>query len=514
MVVCGVWSVSRGQDINFDQRQYHFYNAYALVHGRIDFDSSPAGAQTFLSQYYNIPFFYLALHAPPRVTGFVMGAVHGLNVWLVGVIAWTVFADFRQRSRIFAAAGATAFGVWSPAFITGLGTSLGDLAVSIPALAGVACISRKIAEVDRSARAPTRVWPMYVVGGLGIGIGAGLKWSETPFAVGVVVALVLLAVARRMPARAALFVACGSALGFVATTAWWSYQLWTRFGSPFFPYYNRIFKSPYYPDRSFFEVAGRYPLGGISGVLGLPFSTLATSRRVSPLDLRDWRFALIVVLIVIAVVTLLIRRQRPTLTTPAWFVLLTSGATYVVWALTFRIERYLAPIELLSGIILVLLLSMTIANRRVVAAAFVGVTIAVAAAVKTPDYGHIPFGPSWYAVGLPPMALTPNSMVIIASLDPVSYVIPTFPPDTRFVRVYSAAFVTPDITTAYTEAQDRMIAAHRGPFFLMARKASLAFDAHAAAYKGFALTGAPCQTIANRVDPLVLCPLKLGPAPK
>ena len=47
IIIGGTSAYLLGQDQNWDLLNYHFYNAYALFHGRIFMDFAPAGIQTY-----------------------------------------------------------------------------------------------------------------------------------------------------------------------------------------------------------------------------------------------------------------------------------------------------------------------------------------------------------------------------------------------------------------------------------------------------------------------------------
>ena len=81
-----------GQDANTDLHRYRFYIGHAFVHGRLDSDLVPAGLGTFLNPTLDA-FHYLGIaHLPPRVLGFLLGALQGLNPALVFLLARRLLA--------------------------------------------------------------------------------------------------------------------------------------------------------------------------------------------------------------------------------------------------------------------------------------------------------------------------------------------------------------------------------------------------------------------------------------
>ena len=55
-----------GQDANWDLRNYHWYNAYALLNGRYGIDLLPAQTPTFYNPALDVPFYLLATHVPAQ----------------------------------------------------------------------------------------------------------------------------------------------------------------------------------------------------------------------------------------------------------------------------------------------------------------------------------------------------------------------------------------------------------------------------------------------------------------
>jgi len=101
----GVWSISIGQDANWDLFNYHFYNPYALINDRIGFDYAPAQVQTYLNPLPDIPYYLAAQVLSPIQVSFCLGMIHSLNAILVYAIARLFFRKERFsliRSRVFA----------------------------------------------------------------------------------------------------------------------------------------------------------------------------------------------------------------------------------------------------------------------------------------------------------------------------------------------------------------------------------------------------------------------------
>jgi hypothetical protein len=499
MSIFGVWSLSRGQDVNFDQRNYHMYGVWALFHDRFAVDFAPAGLGTFLPPYHNIPFFYMALNAPPRFTGFVMGATQGVAAWLVVVIAWRLLPQMPTVVRACLSLLAMIVGSWAPGVIATIGTSFGDITTAIPILAAVAVLVR-----PSGANATTRA---LVLAGALVGVAAALKPTQGVYVVALLLVLLALVPFGRVRLRA--FVACGSAAAatFSLCSVSWMWMLWTRYESPVFPSFNNLFRSPYYPPTA--TADSRWRARGLADMIDTPIEFVTARMRFGEIALRDGRWLIIVLLLLFLLVA---RRSLRAWLRVAPFgevlVVLFCAAGFGLWTVVWTYHRYLVPLEFLSGVVVLLLVRRLVRDREQFVAIYALTTAAVIVSVVGPDHGHLPWGSRWYDTRLPPIALRPSAMVVMATSEPISYVIPSFPPSVRFVRVYSQGFLE-GAETAYTTKMRAAIDAHRGELLFMGYERDIPIDEQRLVPYGVALDGSPCEMIRNRLESdLVVCRLR------
>src|SRR5689334_19178918 len=74
-LLLGLLSVALGQDEGWDMRNYHLYNAYAVLHGRVGFDFAPGGFQSYFNPTLELPYFLLTSWLAPQLVAFIFGAV-------------------------------------------------------------------------------------------------------------------------------------------------------------------------------------------------------------------------------------------------------------------------------------------------------------------------------------------------------------------------------------------------------------------------------------------------------
>jgi len=416
----------RGQDVDYDQLNYHFYSAYAFLHHRLTQDAAPAG---LIHSYFNplayVPFYWLVGHLSARPAIFILGVWHGFNAWLVLLIAWRVTGGLARSRRIALASAAVAISLASPMALAEWASSFSDITTSLLILGGVAALIRAAPEDGWRGRA---VW-MFAASGL-IGLAIGLKLTNAIYAPAVLVCCFIGSLGLRAKLQNVLAAAGGGACGVLATGGFWYLRLWQVFRDPVFPYYDAVFKSPELaPVKalhgvSFFD--RRFLPGGIWQGLGLPFRWLHVNTTTCELPFRDIRFALLLCLLLIAV-CLGVLRTRLSLPRPsaaqgrllAFFVV-----TFAVWAYQFGIQRYIVGLEFLAGpaIIVGLLLILPPLGASVASVCIAGLCLAT---VVTPNFGRIKAHRNWYEMQLPE-ALQKPALVFVQG-NALSYVVPFLP---------------------------------------------------------------------------------------
>jgi hypothetical protein len=94
VAVAGLVSWRRGQDANWDLQNYHYYNAWALLTGRLDRDIAAAQLQTYLNPLLDVPFYLMvAADWPPRLIAFALAVPAGVGAWLLAKCLLILFRD-------------------------------------------------------------------------------------------------------------------------------------------------------------------------------------------------------------------------------------------------------------------------------------------------------------------------------------------------------------------------------------------------------------------------------------
>ena len=508
-IACASLSVILGQDANWDLRNYHYYNAYAYLNKRIGFDYGVAQIQTYLNPTLDIPFFLLINTLRPMWVGFVIGTLHGLNLWLTFLIANCITASWDSVRKLPFLLACAAAGMYGPGAVSELGTQFHDLTLTAPVLASLLLLLRHAALIERSAEHHVPASAI-VASGLFLGTATGLKYTNGIYIPGGAIAVLLLA-ARSHTSVQTLAKWMFSVLVAMAVGAGhWMYELWRHFGTPFGAFFNGIFRSPYFEPTTF--VNTRFFPTTVLQTLFYPFYFCCQGPFFQA---RDIRFVLIYSLFVILVLAWLARLGRSTrscryavigpIPLTYYMLMVFFVGSYVVWQTLFSIYRYAIALELLGPVLVYVLLSRLIARLDTRLIASVALFILIGITMKAPDWGRTQWRETFFGT-LPPAIPDPSrSIVIMTSLEPLAYVVPAFPPAVRFVRIHSN-FFGPESTTRMAMEIRSLVRAHQGPLFLLSHSVAIADSAgHLAAY-GLRLRSQSCVRLRNHLDDgIVFC---------
>ena len=491
IVLAGAASIALRQDSSWDLLNYHYYNAWAFVHGRFGIDWAPAQLQTFYSPYLDLPFYAMvAAGWPPMAIAFALAAPTGIGWYCFARMADHLFAGQRV-----AAVGAIAIGVTAPMSVSLIGTTMNDWYVAAFVMVALWLVVRPVPSTRTLAVAAALV-----------GLAAGLKLTGALFGLGFLAAVATLGADWRERARHVL--AAGLAMGaaFAIAAGPWMWVLYERFGNPLFPYYNDLFRSPWADPVRF--TATRFGPQSLLEWAIFPYEMLwKIEGFVAEPEFRDARPALLYTLALAALVA------RPPALPGArreWrFLAVFFLAAFLAWAVMYRIFRYLVPLEMV-GALFIAWFVVRLTRGRHLAIAFAAVLAAVIVTAKFPTWWRQRFDQQFFVVAMPPVK--PNALVLLVAPEPMSYVLPSLPADARFAGLVSN-FNDPARTNRLQESIAGSIRDHRGPIYALAVPPGREEGREALARMG--LARASCANVVTnmRVSPLELCELRSLPPP-
>jgi len=454
-------SLLLGQDTNWDLRNYHYYNPHAWLTGRLSLDIAPAQLQSYFSPISDIPY-YLMVKAgyPSWLVGSILAIPAAIALFFIGMVSVAVLPPSTGRVPlmsilILSITGASGFSVIGSTQSEWHVTALFSAALWILVQYGI---------VDDAFKNKKLISIWFTSGLLG-GLAVGLKLTGGVYAIAL--ACMCFSITGHWIARLknTLILACGGIVGFSVTFLPWGLEMWSRFNNPFFPIFNHIFQSPMTEFISYADT--RYATKSIWELVSLPFRLMIENVSVvSEMHLRDWRLALGLPSVAwMAFATSRFSTERSAVWRPLFVFCFVS---YVIWASFSSIYRYAETLELMMPLAIVAV-TLSIFQKWQKTAVLV-VTVILMLTTRCPDLGRLPHGDNAVVSSIPD--LPPGSMVIIATLEPVAYVVPSLPPEIPVIALVNN-FMRPGAWRTQLQIQATQRAMnHDGPLWLLSKNAS------------------------------------------
>ncbi len=501
IVSCIIFAMNFGQDINWDLLNYHYYSGYSFLNNRLGVDVAPSQQQTWLNPLPSLLGYVLITFTPPRFAAASLAGISSLAVILVFVIARLSLKSERQENQFFSIAIAVLVSVaafLSPMFMSELGTTFNDSFGASVILAALATLfagsfSRK----------------SYFLAGLFLGVALALKLTNAFYVIAWVVAVM---VVERQRSLSPLFVSgFGAALTYLPFGGIWNIYLYLTYGNPLFPYYNQIFKSDFYKHimisddrfkaKNFAQALDyfrQWPIGGH------PTSEVVFS------DVRFTFIFLLIPLIFLIFLYLWISGKRKCVSVfnskTCVFILTFCLVAFVFWLHMFGIQRYAVALEMLSPLVIVIMLSFILQDKRILFAAAFAAVLFIGASVVKANWGRLSFTQDWFGVEVPTELRGEGVLFVMLSDAPMAYVIPFLPASDVFVRIEGNLPVFQQ--TGLEQVINEKISNHRGPIWTLA-PAGYNQNGSAAILTQFGLRsgGGNCVEIVTKAGGMVSCQL-------
>ncbi len=290
-----------GKEMAWDTLNYHMYAGLSAVHDRLNLDYFAAGPQSYVNPYAYVPFYILVTSGLPAVlVGSLLAAAHSVILWLTFEVALVAFPYGSDARRLKLAVCATVLAAINPVLIQQIGSSFADITTAEFGLAAWLLLATAI-------RTPGH-WRI-VLAGLLLGAATALKMTNAVHAIAATTLLLML----NRPFRAklgcvALYVCSPHAAAFILVALPWAYRLDVKFGNPFFPLLNNVFRSPQFTTEPLRHL--RFIPASIGEALWRPFAMIDPMYMVhEELMAPDPRYAVLLVVACACAIGWLWRRR-------------------------------------------------------------------------------------------------------------------------------------------------------------------------------------------------------------
>lgn len=482
LLLGGLLAVYLGKDISWDIAAYHYYNPYAFLHKRIHIDYwPPAIIQAYFNPTLDFLTYFLINTFHPAFSEFILGALHGLNFWLIFTISYLLLVRYEKPQAFYLAFLFAVVGMYGPISLPEMGSFLGDNFISLFVLASVLLQILCLQHFSRSQQISRRL--LFFSGWL-LGLGIGFKLTAALYLIGASIALFCLPLPIRVRAKFLLIWLSATAIGILCVSGYWMVFLWQEYHNPFYPLLNGIFHAPNFPTYNWTDT--RHLPTSLKQTLFFPFYFSWNGQTTDLQPFVDYRFPIVYLLFIASIIVWFynktLHRYHRAYDLTTYWLLLFFCFSYCAWLLNFSIMRYFVSAQILCPLIIYLLLQYLISNTslRMIFLYSLLLFITVTMTASRPERtAH--FGSDYFNVKLPVAALnTPNALVLIAfpsifSLPPnpypfpQNYLIPFFPPAWQFVGVpFSITEPHP-----LNEKINQQVANYHGQVYLLASHETL-----------------------------------------
>jgi hypothetical protein len=424
----GIISTWLGKDLNWDLLNYHFYNPWAFLHGRLSTDLYPAQLQTFYNPFIDLPFYVLTQILPDYAVVFLMGIPLAVAAFALWELLDLCTSATRSIPNILNQVSACILAFSGAAGLSVMNTTTGDFATTAILILGLwAVVASEVGRLGfRQAMATA---------GLLLGSSAGLKLTEAVPVAAISIALPIVSrwkSSRNMLAGFLLYATCG-AIGFIFFAGPWMAVLYAHYHNPFYPYFGDIFGSSLLSQQNMRDT--RFVAGNFFDAVVFPLRAAATINSLhSELPLRDPRLLIGGIVSAIwafyAIKSVGADQQSDKRRNLKLFISIIFMINYTLSIFLFGIYRYMLVLEILSMVMICISIDECLQYEKRLTAVTIAALAYGAAILLTvaPNWGRTQSNGDRYFPYTP--AIRPRGSVIVnmTSFDtPVGYLVPLWP---------------------------------------------------------------------------------------
>lgn len=338
-------------DVVWDFMNYHYYNAWAFLNGRVGKDIAVAGINAFFNPLPDLPLYFLIKYFNnyPDIIYFIQGLWFGA-LWFVFYKVASMFLETETFGGKVKMAICLIVAITGNALFSQIGASSNEVMIAFFVMLSLYFLLNEIFEKKSGGRFP------FVLSGVLLGISMGLKLTAFIYCIAAGFCIIIFYKQLKLPFRSILLFTIAGFIGFLIVNGFWMIKMWNLFENPLFPFANAIFKSEWlsadnftdsnYVPKNFFEF--------ITWPLILSFSLhRAEGYGMFVSDMRPLIVYLIFVWWGIKVIYYSFRQKKIEFNAKWGFLATFFFTSYLLWTIVFSISRYYVVIEMLSAIFIV-----------------------------------------------------------------------------------------------------------------------------------------------------------------
>lgn len=334
-------------ELFWDLLNYHYYNAFAFLHNRLNYDIVLGGENSFFNPLPDLPLYWMIqyLNDYPGIIYGIQGLYCGVCLFFFIKICG-LFWDNHTWNGIITTIIATAVAATGQAFVVQMGTSTNEIQVTTFILAGLYLLFKITFRPD------LQKGYKFLIVGLLMGIALGLKPTVVSYCLGAGLTSVIFYKKLNKPLPYILLFAAGGLLGYLLSNGWFMWHYWEWYQNPFFPFANFIFKSEYYYESNYRDTQF---LPSLKNYFIFPFIWHSFKYKIAETSFYDIRLTVYYTIFLLTIFSFMFSKKARLFfkTNYKWGVYFTFLIiTFFIWMALFSILRYIIVVEMLGCMVI------------------------------------------------------------------------------------------------------------------------------------------------------------------
>ena len=365
LLIFGAWlSAFLQHETNWDFSNYHYYNAFAFLNDRLNYDIVPASVNGFFNPIIELPLWFYVQHFNDNTN--LIYALQGIWGGLM------LFVFYKLYRLFFKLEDASSYVVLILSLLLTLsgegvfwqyGSSSNEIPIAFLLLWGLYILLKMIKLPE------TQTLKKFFAAGLIMGVALGLKQTAATYRIATGLMLMICHQYLNKPFKSIFVFALGGFLGYIVLNGYFMYKYWMLYGNPFFPFLNGVFHSPYFDDFNYRDT--RY-LPSWKTFLIYPILWNFPGYTIRELPFFDLRLMFVYLAIIGIFVWLAYKKkikatiQKYPLETAVYVFVALS---FLIWMSMFSILRYAALIEIVAVIGVAKVMTWLLSRKSLIAPA-------------------------------------------------------------------------------------------------------------------------------------------------
>ncbi len=347
LLLGGIISAILKYDILWDFANYHYFNPWAFLNGRVGYDIGAAGLHGFFNPLMDIPLYLLIeyFNEYPTFICFMQGLWFG-GLLFISFKIFSLYFDIKTWKGRFSLLLCLLIGASGWDVFMQIGTSSNEIPIALLVLISLYFLIKEVCIIKSGS------WKIFAFCGFLLGAAMGLKLTAVTYCISGGLVLICFWKSLKNPLRSVVVFAAGGLAGFLVFNGFWMLKMWEMFQNPLFPFLNNIFHSEYVSPNSFSDK--RFLPQNLTEVLFRPFIWFGKFyRKQDQMVVIDYRQGLLLAVFIGSLLLSIKRKILQKASPEMKFLVLWMFIVYVVWMFLFSISRYLVPFSMLSSLFLV-----------------------------------------------------------------------------------------------------------------------------------------------------------------